>query len=517
MLKNLLPSMHNKIFLFSVLCLSVVLLPFFTQAQIRQVDVVVESLPDLSVNAIGVVPTNNVHLWSGTPTEELNNIFQELKKNKLTPAQRSFVAYLLSIDTTGVVLNNGSKTWGKTGFLYERLNVLKELGEFDLAIEIIGKIPKNDLTEDLSFLARELYLMKGDTNKACKPFFDSKSDIRKDKLQISCYLAKEEKDKAILAYDIFRETYPDKEQSYKTLADSALLDISGEIPSDLILTPLDVYLVSLIKNPKINWTIQSRAVKKTLTDLPTTDIVLRMELGEQIGLSFNELKRLYDMPLLNPDVNNKTVQRVMIYKQMIETTDEDVKIKLLKSFLNLVKQDKLLIPMAPLIAELLYPIEPDTEKTDLAFDAVQIYALTNNAAMAEPWYQLLQNESTEFYQKQFLKAIPFMYSLGGGYPYNLSELMDKFCWQDNNEDCEKLKQNLPVENYYQQNERSAEISFVWNLPSPEELNSRLGELFLKAIVNLSNEKFVKESTYFIKEFARPNEGSAILREGMVFE
>ena len=110
-----------------------------------------------------------------------------------------------------------------------------------------------------------------------------------------------------------------------------------------------------------------------------------------------------------------------------------------------------------------------------------------------------------------------MYSLGGGYPYNLSELMDKFCWQDNNEDCEKLKQNLPVENYYQQNEQSAEMNPVWVLPSPEELNSRLGELFLKAILNLSNEKFVKESTRFIKEFARPNEGTAILREGMVFE
>ncbi len=510
--------MLNKIFLFPTVCLSVVLLSSFAQSQILQSDVVVETLPELSVNAIGILPTNNVHLWSGTPTEELNVIFQELKKTHLTPAQRSFVSYLMAIDTTGMTLNDTNKTWGTSGFLYERLSVLKELGEFDIALEIIDKISENDMTDDISFLAREIHLMKGNIDKACTPFVDSKSNVQKDKLQISCYLAKEEKDKAILAYDMFQETYPDTEQDYKSLADSALLEIASELTDNLVLTPLDIYLISLIKKPKINWDIQSRAVKKTVADLPTTDIVLRIELGERNGLSLDELKRLYNLPLLNPDLNNKTVQRVMAYKQIVETSDEKVKIHLLKSFLDLVKQDGLLIPLAPLLAELFYPIEPDKEKIDIAFDAVQIYGLTNNAEMAEPWYQVLKHNDSEIYQKQFLKTIPLMHILGNGYPYHLADLMTQFCAENVDEDCQKLKQLLPKESYQIiMEDNTNSDSDIFNLPHSEAFNTRLGESFLKAILNIANDKLIEETSRFIKEFARPKEGNAILRERMIFE
>ena len=64
-------------------------------------------------------------------------------------------------------------------------------------------------------------------------------------------------DKYELTEFLFNDLMETIEQDYKSLADSALLEMTSDLPDNFILTPLDVYLLSLIKNPKINATRSS--------------------------------------------------------------------------------------------------------------------------------------------------------------------------------------------------------------------------------------------------------------------
>ena len=111
-----------------------------------------------------------------------------------------------------------------------------------------------------------------------------------------------------------------------------------------------------------------------------------------------------------------------------------------------------------------------------------------------------------------------MHILGNGYPYHLADLMTQFCAENVDEACQKLKQLLPKESYQiMMEDNTNSDSDIFNLPHSEAFNTRLGESFLKAILNIANDKLIEETSRFIKEFARPKEGNAILRERMIFE
>lgn len=490
---------------------------FFTENAVShsiQSEVVVESLPELSPNVIGTLPTSNPFLWSQTPIEELAHLFQKLEKVSLSSAQRQLVTHLMTLDITGTTFNDSQNKLKTNQFLLYRLNVLKNLGEWDELLKLLQLLPEQEYTTEIKKIKMTALLLKGEVKPACDLLDTLESNLETDKWRISCFLAKEEKEKALLSYDILQDTYSDNLTQFSQIADNALREIPTEISKDIVIQPEEIYLFSLVKKFNIDWKKQSRAVKKTLAELPTTDILLRIELGERSGLNVDELKRLYRLPLFTPDLNNPMVQRVLTYQKITETTNIIEKTHLLKSWIELIKRDNLFVLLSPLISDIVNTMEASDELIDIAFDAVQVYVLENNASMAEPWYRLLKESDNPLNQKQYLLATPLMHTLGSGYPYDMAERMVHLCKADKIA-CDKLKMFLPAEVYDVDENFNADV--LHDAALRTEINTaRLGEKLIKAILHIQEQIHLPESYRFIEKFARPDVGAAILREGMIF-
>ncbi len=513
-------KMHNN-FWYSLVTLGAICLSGICSADdFNPSGVIVESLPELTLNTVGTEKTTNPALWSGTPVETMMSLLTQVEQAGLSPAQRRFVGRLLTLDTAGSGLNDANRVFGETTFLEKRLSALFQMGEWDDVLKMLALVSENDMTTELKKIKINTLLMKGDVQQACALAGELESDTYVDKINISCFLAKEEKEKAVLAYDIFQEDTPETDTVFTALAENALREIPTDLPVDAVLDVTDVYLFSLNKNAQINWDKQSRAVKMTIADLPTTDIPLRIEIGEKSGLSLDEMKKLYRLPLFNPDLNNPVIHRAYLHQRILTSVDEKQKVLLLKEFIDSAKKDKLFINLAPVIADVLNTIEADEEYIDIAFDAVQAYALTDNLALSEPWFDVLLDGELPIYQKQVFLLIPLRQMMGAGYPYDLKEKMKQYCGSDPIPECEKIKLFVTPADYSFDavNVENEEISDK-NLSSEsdEKRTTRLGEALLSAILDIHNGQNLKESYHFIKEVGQRGLREAVLKEGMIFE
>ncbi len=506
--------MFNNFFKFSTLFFG--LFGFLTaQAQDFKSEVTVESLPELSANVLGTIQTQNPYLWSGTPANQLLQTLKEAGKRSLSPATRTLVSYLLQLDITGAGFNDSQNLLKRDRFFIARLKALEQQGEWDTVLQLIEKVPATEITNEIKQIKATVLLMKGLVKEACQiqeELAETKnengetvSNIEADKMLISCFLAKEEKSKAVLAYDLFQDAHPNADSTFTALADATLRELPVELPENIILSPDNVYLYALVKNPKLNASLQTREVKKILSDLPSTDIILRIQLGEQIGLSLPELQRLYRLPIIDLPADNAVVERVHTYQQIQMESDASKKASLLSKWLKSIQKDDLFIPLAPLIAETFYQLQANEKYIDIALYAVQAFALTKNLAAAQPWFELL--EENNLYQDQYLIASLLLQTLGQS-PRDFQDRLDYYCANVQPTDCARIKKLVPPEN---------ETNDEWISSEKEnpELTTRIGELLLNATLNFAKEKDIQNSYTFIQKVARPEQSRAILREGII--
>lgn len=479
---------------------------------LENTDVVVETLPALTSNTIGTRSTTNVHLWSGTSAHQLTKLFNQIAYSNLTPAEMQLVTHLLTLDTSGSITTDFDQTHA-LAFLEERLNVLFKLGAWNDVLDIIRLLPEQDVTERIFQIKVETLLMKGDIKQACTLIDEKTSDTTYDKIRISCFLAQEAKNKAILAYDIYQENTPDNQSVFALLSENVLREIPTSLPENIVLEPHDVYLFSLAKNVTIDWTKQTRGVKMTLVDLPTTDIPLRITLAEQIGLDAEAMKKIYRLPLFNPDLNNHAVKRAYLHQQILNTHDNETKVILIKEWLDLIRKDGLFISLAPVIADMFNQLKATADYVDIAYDAVQAYALTDNLAMAEPWRSVLKDSSRAIHQKQFFMLTPIWQTLGGGYPYNLAEKMQQYCGIRPLSVCNKMKLFIDSDLYETEQSSQPQGAFLF---TQSQKTTRLGETLLQGILDIHAQQDLDRTYQFIKEVAQKDTRNKLLVEGMIF-
>lgn len=523
--------------------------------------VIVESLPDLTTNTLGIVPTSNPMLWSGTPMADLVGLIRRVGQTNLSPAERKLVSHLLSIDVSGGTLNDPQGMAGNSEFLKERVQTLFNLGEFDLVSEMISRIPESDVKGDILKIEMNTLLLKGETQTACDLLENTadESDTYLNKMRISCFLAKEEKSKAILAYDIYQEKTGDTTSLFATLAENALREIPTDLPPNAVLAPEEIYLASLNKKLPIDFNKQTRAVQITLADLPATAIPLRIMLGEQNGLSAEAMMKLYRLPLFESDVANATdekmqraVQRAILYQKIMAETEERKKSSLVQEWIDSIKKDNLFINLAPVIAEVMNPISATPENIDLAFSAVQAYGLTDNAEKAEPWLDELEDNDLPKYRRQRFLLAPLWQNLGGGLPSDMDKLTATYCHENAINACPMIRLFIDPAFYERRPMSDAEsvsaISFATETQAPditadvayanhktnktadssatqtfngltreEAQTTRLGEALLTAVLDIHAGKRLKQSYLFVQEVARKDMRDSLVREGMIFE
>lgn len=453
------------------------------QAQMIDSGVIVHDLPTFSLDGLGTKNSFSSDIWQNSDEQTLLELIKNIGEKPVSPASKQTLIHLLTQDSTGYKKENSTNT--ENLFLTARLNALVRLGAFEETLNLIKQIPEKQISEEILQIKFYTLLLLGKIQEAeiCLENITNQQFL--DKARINLFLEKEEKNKAILSYEIYKETYPNSSDLFSTSAENVLLELEQELFNSKA-TAEDVFLLARIKNKSIDLKSQDLGIQKILTQLPYTSIENRVSLAENIGLSSDELSKIYALPLHDIKIENNTLKRADLFQKLQNETMETRKIKLLNEIINLAVQDKILLSISPLIKNYLDQILPQPAHLSIAFNASQIYALDGNLEKANEWYQLLKNSPLDSHQKQRLLLIPFLHNLGAGIPSDLNSLILHFCTKNIDEKCADFYQRLSSEAY---DEINMPVPTKKTLPfdyMKEENKSKTGENLLRAIADLNN-------------------------------
>lgn len=487
----------------------------------QQIDsgVIIETLPELSLNSIGTPQGFESHIWQGSDSESLLALLNQIGTFPLTPGSEKIVIRLLTQDTTGSSLNDSKGLLKEDTFLISRLEALFRLGEWNAVLKLISLIPENQQSESIQKIKINTLLMKGETEQACNLLEQKEFASYTDKMRISCFLAREQKEKAILAYDIYQESGNKEDAFFNALGESVLRELPVQLPNYFMIMPEHVFLFSLLKKPTADWTKQSNGIKKTLSDLPTTDIPLRIQLGEQLHLTAEEMTRLYKLPLMNLILNTPSLKRASLFQKFKTAQGEPERVRILFEMMDSAQKDHLLFNLAPFFQELLNEISLQSEYEDIAFNAVQIYGLQDNLSAAAAWYQILTESKDARAQKQKLLLIPLMNHLGAGFPSDIDQLIRIFCPGKTDALCTHFwnifPQQLQSETQFRQ---PVDLTMPLYGSLPNENPLKQGENLLKALLDLNRPNTDKQAILkFIKTTLPSNIGRQLDREALLFQ
>ncbi len=482
-------------------------------AQQIESGVIVETLPDLSVNSLGTDKSIYTDLWQTTDSKTLLDIIGKIGVIELSPASKKLAKYLLLQDTTGQPFADSQNLLKEDIFFIERLNALFRLGEWDDLLKLIDLVPEKQQSEEIQKIKINTLLMKGQNKKACTLLEQQEFKDYTDKMRLSCFLAQEEKEKAVLSYDVYLENASQEDSLLNALNSLVLRELPETLPENFIIKPEHVFLFSLLKEPQADWNKQSDGIQKTLTDLPTTPIPLRIQLAEQIALTATEMARIYNLPLLQLKPDEPHLKRADLFQQIKASASESEKAHLLAIFISSAKDDKILLNIAPLLVELLNEIVPQKAYEYLAFDAVQIYGLKGNLSAAAAWHQILEDSLTEKAKKQRLLLVPLMNQLGAGYPRDIDSLINNICPGKKNKECSHFWSvfKSPVLEEY-------ESTFEGGFPPLSQEKQQTGENILNTLFELNQKDAdVQKLFTFIRQIKPRNLSGEIEREKMVFQ
>lgn len=497
--------MKKKLFYF-LLCL---LLTKNANSQVLQSDVVIEDLPSFSINTIGTSTVFPSNIWQESDEENLILLFKKIGTKPLTPASQKAITLLLTQDSTAPQKKE-NLSQKDNAFLIERLNTLFRLGAFDETLSIIQQLPEKQLTEDILKIKFYALLMIGKISDA-EPILENITDVSfLDKARINLFLEKEERNKAILSYEILKESQEKPSDLFSSLAENILLEIETPLIEE---TPKkeDAFLLARSKTTPFNFQNQTLDIQKILTLLPYTDIEKRIQLAEQLNLTGDELKKIYNLPLHNLKIDKNHLKRAELFQKIQTTIDEKEKIKYLNEFLKLAFSDKIILHIAPVIESELDKIIANPAYLPTAFYAVQIYALRNNLEKANEWYTLLKNSPLDIYQKQRMMLIPTLQLLGAGFSNDLNSLIAHFCTNTTDKDCTNFYKRLSNEAYEELSLKkdSQQILVPYEYLKVENKN-KIGENLIKAILDLNDSTISEKQS--IHSFIIENTPKSIEKE-----
>ncbi len=460
--------------------------------------VIISDIAPFSLNTLGSHDKLKKDLWQESNPETLFQLVDQIGTKKLSPASRKALILLLTQDTTGHELKNQKEDI----FLTKRLEALTRLGAFDEVLKLINLIPSQKINQEIYLLKTNILIAQGKFEEAEKEFENLSPSFKTDETRINLFLEKEEKNKAILAYEIYRENQETSNPLFSALAENILLELETKIPNDLPLNIEHIYLFSRLKENSFSLKNQFEGIQKIFVNLPVSDISERIYYAEKISLNAQELESIYKLPLFDLKTDPNHLKRAEIYQKIKTETDIFAKAQWIKTFAKIAFQDKLGLYIAPLIEQELNAILPQQELKDLAFYAAQIYILQNNLEKAYEWYQILKNEKEDSYQKERLLLIPGLQKIGAGIPQETESLLNYFCTNLKEENCLQFWKNASQEFYETLNTQKPNrppLMIFEYLNHEHQLKT--GENLIRAIFDLNDENISDKHSliFFIKQ------------------
>lgn len=466
--------MKKNIFVFCLSCL------FCLQSPAIQIDsgVIVNDLPSFSLNTLGThtkLPTN---LWQTSDKNELYSLIDKIGTTNLSPASTNAFITLLTQDSTGFEKKSQDEETNANLFLIKRLNALVRLGAFDEAINLIELVPAQKINSEILLIKTNVLLAQGKFDEAQKTIEELPPSFETDQLRINLFLEKEEKDKAILSYEIYRENEEQPDALFTSIAENVLLELDAKIDETSTLKNTHVFLLSRLKETPFDLYNQTNGIRKTFIQLPSNSIDNRIFYAEKTVLTSDELSQIYRLPLLDLKRDKNHLKRAELYQQTTNETDSFKKADLLNKFIQLVQLDKLLLFEAPLIEKELNKITAQPQFKKMAFAAAQVYILQNNLEKANEWYQILANDPADIHQKQRLLLTIGMQWLGAARPIETESLFQHFCQNKKDKDCDEYV--IKTQNIIQQTETTSPLTAIDN-------KDKIGENLIRALFMLNDE------------------------------
>ena len=241
LLKRIYLTMFCKIkkifFCFVFACLS---FPVFSQVQ-------VEELSESTLDLYGLNKSLAFVSWGNVPFEQLSKITKELSEQGESSVLANLTAAVL-IQPTFISPSNWEKQ-DKENWLILRLQSLMNLGRPDLVLELIENLPNKYVSLPIKKIQMEAYFLSDDWKKGCGfSLLNASEDIYFNQMQILCLKMLDEKDKALMAFDLFREEYPDEKEKMSFV--QAVLDDRLSDVTDLKNLQLsEIFVLKHLKSP----------------------------------------------------------------------------------------------------------------------------------------------------------------------------------------------------------------------------------------------------------------------------
>ena len=480
--------------------------------------VTVEDLPHFSLNSLGTSTVLSTDIWRHSNETDLFYLIDKIGTTNLTPASRKALILLLTQDSTGYQSNNPDNT--QIEFLSKRLQALLRLGAFNEILSLIDRIPNEMQSDEILQIKISILLLTGQILEAEKIIHNTDFGLFTSKANINLFLEKEEKNKSILSYEMYKENPDETDPLFTALGENVLLELEHQIPENISATHEHVFLLSRLKNKNIESFAQTHDVKTILTQLPSTPIETRISLAEKIYLSAEELAKIYKLPLFDIKIDTNALKRAELYQKIKSSADQNEKATLLNELIQSALTDKVILNIAPLLEAELNTIIPTQDNIFLSFPSVQIYGLGKNLEKAYEWYQKLAENSAENHQKERLMLIPILQHLGAELPIETASLFSKFCAHKMDLTCtgfiDRIDPSFDFELNIHRNNPELIVPFEY---LKKENASKVGENLINAILDLNNETIQNKTPIidYIK-FSTPETFSKdLIQEGLIYQ
>ncbi len=409
----------------------------FAMPQIEAVKM--EKLDELSINTLGLKQILPGTIWIHSNPKKVSDLIEKTSKLPLSPAMRDKVLALMTTDTGGVYWENNP--YAPDRFLMTRLNALLELGAFTQVVDLINQIPQSKLAPKFIRLKAMALVLAGRTKEACT-LVDAPALARQsDEMRLTCLMEDGDMTKAKLAFAVYKED-GGTDKTLIALANRVFEETKDKLPPIKVYTPWHVAFLAALGDKMPDVSDQPLWLKKALSTRKNVPIAKRIEFAEHTGVSWRDLDILYTSVFPGTPAANSSIKRALLYQKMKTAPTPEEQAKAANDFLNAARDDKLFLALAPMAEEVLCTLKPSAENAYLAFNAVQVFALTDNLSMGHPWYELLRNSPDKNRQFEAFLLSPVMNKMGAGLPGYIDEALEK-CLKDSSPYCPQFVQMIP--------------------------------------------------------------------------
>ena len=397
----------------------------------------IQILPNLGIDNLGVENVIPSDIWGRSSTESLKKLIHDIIQKPLTPSMHEIISQMML-----------RKTPQESSLpLFFRMEVLLQLGRFDDVLTLANLVPPTHQSLDILKLKARALFLSGKTQQACE-FMAKTSELSqmREDMRLACSVAKGDKTGSEL---IFATRLENNELDEITTALGKKLFFNNDVSVDYKeIDARHLHLLGAI-GAGIDWTkiTLSPMYQKVLSDLRAAPLHIRLEMAEKYYTQ--RLSKLYAQ-VDNKTTQNNAVLRAKLYQKIKKTTNDDVLVVAVNEYLESARRDGLFLHLAPVMRPILQTISPSEKNKVLAFNAIQVYALSGNVDLAYPWYQLLQNSADETVKMQGAFLSPLMQQMGGGIPKELEKTI-VFCQKNNGAYCEafldKIGADINISNW----------------------------------------------------------------------